>query len=349
MKKLLISLVLIPILLLAACSPPDPRANLINVREAVGVFVTNIQRYTLFLPEGWEPTIATGMVAARHTEDTAATVTVIRGSLGGQTQLTPVWEDIWDEFTETFDDYYIVYSTEPTESGEPSKRVNGFPAFRIIYTATVAGVESQFLQVLVLRGGSMYLITYTNIPAKFAEHIDDINLMLEHFTFARNPETPAGMTPHYLEESSADPTPGFNVYMPNHWLADVSLGHVFIRPPGTDTTNLTILTAPTSLSLHGYALAEMAAIYAQFEMTQPAFDQEHQADSPITRRAVTIDGRDAYRYEFSLEVGGVTYNFLQFLLVENGTAFILTFTGVGVNFTRNQYSLNIILENFTFQ
>jgi len=268
MKKLLICLILVPILLLAACSPPDPRAGLTNVRDAVGVFVTNIQRYTLFLPEGWEATVSTGMISARHVEDNAATVTVIRGPLGGQTQINSVWTDnFWDEFTSTFEDYEVIYATEPTETGAPGKRIEGFPAFKTIYTATVAGVASQFLQVLVLRGGSMYLVTYTNTPENFDDHLDDIDLMIEHFTFVRNPETPAGMTPHYLSESTSDPTPGFSVYIPNHWLADASLGHIFIRPPGTDTSNLTILTTPTSLTLHQYALAEMAAIYAQFDMT----------------------------------------------------------------------------------
>ena len=44
----------------------------------------------------------------------------------------------------------------------------------------------------------------------------------------------------------------------------------------------------------------------------------------------------------------VTYNFVQILMVENDTAFILTFTGVGANFTRNQETLDTILANFEF-
>ena len=56
-------------------------------------------------------------------------------------------------------------------------------ALKYRYTATGGGVKYQWMQVLCLRGATMYIITYTSTAESYESNLEDVNEILSHLYF----------------------------------------------------------------------------------------------------------------------------------------------------------------------
>jgi hypothetical protein len=95
------------------------------------------------------------------------------------------------ELYESVDDYWergCVPMMKSTFSGfEISDRqdltIDGSEAKRYDYTATLAGMEFKYSQILLLRGKNLYMLTYTSTPQKFDKYVTVLDTAIRTFRF----------------------------------------------------------------------------------------------------------------------------------------------------------------------
>ena len=97
--------------------------------------------------------------------------------------LTQIARQIKQALLEPENEYRTVLPAyERTE--EPTERtVGGRLAYSYVYHTTVDGVKITTMQTLFTRDSKIYSFTYTALDENFALHLDDVNAMLDAFTF----------------------------------------------------------------------------------------------------------------------------------------------------------------------
>ncbi len=84
-------------------------------------------------------------------------------------------EEYWDyyekNFALTFPD--MTYSVK----GE-NLLLSGIAAKRYVYTATVTGKPYRFMQVVAMKGGAVYIFTYTSTEELFDSHLEEVEQIL---------------------------------------------------------------------------------------------------------------------------------------------------------------------------
>lgn len=138
--------------------------------------------YKMWVPESWTVDMSTGITSAYAGSGDYSNVSVAAQNLSGeQNYLTPseYWEIYKTDLEETFPD--IAYD-EDTEGGI-SLLLDENAAMKYSYTATVTGTEFHFISVVCIRSGTVYLITYTAQPAIYENHLEEVQNILDNFSF----------------------------------------------------------------------------------------------------------------------------------------------------------------------
>lgn len=138
--------------------------------------------YKMWVPENWTVDMSTGITSAYAGSGDYSNVSVTAQNLSGeQNYLTPAeyWEIYKADLAATFPD--IAYD-EDTEGGI-SLLLDENAAMKYSYTATVTGTEFHFISVVCIRSGTVYLITYTAQPAIYENHLEEIQNILNNFSF----------------------------------------------------------------------------------------------------------------------------------------------------------------------
>ena len=102
---------------------------------------------------------------------TAADSEVLPEGLPAITTIEEYWAYYEGQFKATFSD--LTYSVE----GE-NVMLAGMKAKKYVYTATVTGQTYQFMQVVALKAGTVYIFTYTSTEAVFDSHMEEVNAIL---------------------------------------------------------------------------------------------------------------------------------------------------------------------------
>ncbi len=138
--------------------------------------------YKMWVPESWTVDMSTGVTSAYAGGGDYSNVSVTAQNLSGeQNYLTPAeyWETYRTDLEATFPD--IAYD-EDTEGGI-SLLLDENAAMKYSYTATVTGTEFHFISVVCIRSGTVYLITYTAQPAIYEKHLEELQNILDNFSF----------------------------------------------------------------------------------------------------------------------------------------------------------------------
>lgn len=138
--------------------------------------------YKMWVPESWTVDMSTGITSAYAGSGDYSNVSVTAQNLSGeQNYLTPAeyWEIYKTDLEATFPD--IVYD-EDTKGGI-SLLLDKNAAMKYSYTATVTGTEFHFISVVCIRSGTVYLITYTAQPTIYENHLEEVQNILDNFSF----------------------------------------------------------------------------------------------------------------------------------------------------------------------
>lgn len=165
--------------------------------------------YILYVPDSWTVDISTGVLSAFVSGVDRSNITMIAFNLeGDDTYLTPqqYWDKQEPQLIATFPDLtYIDPTAEPedTAASDTAAEVETAPAendharnnnpvtavvaetnaAKYYYTATVTGTTYEYMQVVWIRGGIAYMLTYTAIPDNFQSHLEDVDRILEHISY----------------------------------------------------------------------------------------------------------------------------------------------------------------------
>ena len=184
----LLSLILTCILLslsVISCSPSVTEAG-IAIPSDMQAIAGEAGDYDLVVPSDWLVETTVGMTSA-YAEDAARSgVTVAANELTADiTSIEAYWAMFEEEFKATFADFALL-DAEPSDVvvgaayEDTSRHTN---ALKYRYTATVGGVQYQWMQVLCLRGATMYIITYTSTAESYESNLEDVNEILAYLYF----------------------------------------------------------------------------------------------------------------------------------------------------------------------
>ncbi len=138
---------------------------------------TELVDYNLHVPSTWLEDISTGVITARYSDTDASNISMMRVEMGvNEATLDDFWAGHKAGFEATFTDLEMV------EEGT-DMLLGGQAAKRYIYTATMLDMNYRFMQVAAIKGGYVYLFTYTSTDGLYESHIDDVNSIIEHFSF----------------------------------------------------------------------------------------------------------------------------------------------------------------------
>ena len=184
----LLSLILIcaiTALFCASCSPSVTEAG-VAIPNDMHAIAGEAGDYDLVVPSDWLVETTVGMTSA-YAEDTArSSVTVTANELTAEiTSIEAYWDMFAEEFAATFTDFAMI-DAEPSDvvvgsAYEDTSRHTDALKYR--YTATVGGVQYQWMQVLCLRGATMYIITYTSTAEGYESNLEDVSDILSYLYF----------------------------------------------------------------------------------------------------------------------------------------------------------------------
>jgi uncharacterized lipoprotein YehR (DUF1307 family) len=181
MSKKIFSLILaiIIVLSLTACGSTDP-----NVPEGcVEISAENIG-YHFYKLEDWVTGEQNGMTSAMVSLLDNSNVSMMGFDAGDARSAEEYWTSFEEEFKTVLGE--ITYEENGTDT-----TLGGNAAKKYIYTASVAGTTYKYMQIVCyLTNAQMftsqpevYVFTYTAIPDKYDEHIEDVIYMADNIVF----------------------------------------------------------------------------------------------------------------------------------------------------------------------
>lgn len=193
MKKILFLFIgIIPVLLILISCAKD-----IEVSTEDGLLANNnIADFYFYYPPEFTLDKNAAMISIYATDDERIATDIARED-GEVNHLDVVHPNLsatvfgFPEEYETIDEYWEVECMPMYKSMFSAIEITGaedlviaeYNAKRYNYNATMAGMEFQYSQVIILRGVNIYTITYTSTPQKFEKYISLLDTVLDTFAF----------------------------------------------------------------------------------------------------------------------------------------------------------------------
>lgn len=178
MKRLFLVVLLILAFTLVSCSKEES-----TMPDGMTYSENGAVDYYFYYPEEWTLDRNDGMVSAYVSEKDHSNVSVTAftapqgvNSVDGYISMGET--NYFDHLKENFTDITLLSDGEETTLGE-------VPARQYVFTATVAGDEYKFRQVVAYRYGYIYILTYTSTLDAFDLHTDDVNSIIKEFEFKK--------------------------------------------------------------------------------------------------------------------------------------------------------------------
>ncbi len=172
-RSVLVAILLVIATLLCACGESaDVPAGMKAVESSDDL------NYNFFIPKDWIQDLSTGAVSAYYSTGDTSNVSITTYNI--------------DNYEKTLDDYVEEYKVGLSENlgeftmseGYPQNTLfGGFGASKLEYTAKFSGTPYKYMQILCIYRGNMYVFTYTSNEEKYESHLEEVNVMLDNFSF----------------------------------------------------------------------------------------------------------------------------------------------------------------------
>lgn len=136
--------------------------------------------HSLYVPEGWIVDNSTGVTMARVSKADTSNISFMSFELD-ESKLSSE-ENAEKDLIDKFWDYYSAEFVKTFPDMKNDEEINGtnllvskLKAKKYVYTATVTGAEYKFMQIVVIKGETVYLLTYTAKAELFNEHLSTVN------------------------------------------------------------------------------------------------------------------------------------------------------------------------------
>ncbi len=133
--------------------------------------------YYIYIPASWVQDLSTGAVSAYVSSSDLSNISMTQFNL--------------DELKK-LDEYVADYTADLEENLKDFKMAEGFPqdtilggvaASKLEYTATLAGNQYKYMQIICANGSTIYYFTYTAGVDAFDTHAEEVQKILDNFAF----------------------------------------------------------------------------------------------------------------------------------------------------------------------
>ncbi|MBR5322456.1 MAG: DcrB-related protein [Clostridia bacterium] len=137
--------------------------------------------YNIYIPAGWVQDLSTGAVSAYVSSNDLSNVSMTQFNLEELKKLDEYVSDYITELEENLQNFKL-------KEGYPENGktiLNGVEAAKIEYTAKLVGNEYKFMQIICVKGGTIYYFTYTALAEAYDSHLEAVEQILDNFSFKK--------------------------------------------------------------------------------------------------------------------------------------------------------------------
>ena len=140
----------------------------------------SIPDYILMVPNDWTVEESTGTTTAYYKDNlSGAVIATFTASFS-----VPKEDVTLDNYFDSFSNEFTQIFGESEKDAESSyTKLGDEDAKQYIYTASFSDIEYKFWQVFCLHEGRMYTLTYSTPTEYFDKFAEDMELILEYFSF----------------------------------------------------------------------------------------------------------------------------------------------------------------------
>ena len=166
---------------------------------------------------------------------------------------------------------------------------------------------------------AIVLVMFTLVGCDIAPKQDDITEDLEELQVEEE-EIETLEETNELEGYTLFENSEYRLHYKEDWTTDETAvgsltARVFLSPDGASTINIIKETLPIKYTIDQYKTASLSNLKNQYTTTD--FSEEK----------LTVDGNEAYRITYEADVSGMTVKVSQTLVVEEKSAYVITFSG----------------------
>ncbi len=171
-KSIIVAIFLILAIMLCSCGDESVPAGMKALESSDKL------NYNFYIPKAWTQDLSTGVVCAYYSTGDTSNVSITTYNI--------------DDYAKTLGEYVEEYKTGLSDNlkeltvseGYPANTtLGGVAASKLEYTASFSGTQYKYMQILCINKGSMYVFTYTSNAEKYDSHLEEVDLMLDNFSF----------------------------------------------------------------------------------------------------------------------------------------------------------------------
>lgn len=176
MKKLLsVLLILVLACSLVACSDGD------GTPEGMQNVSTENALFNLYVPASWLAQTDSGVSGARVSNNDPSNVTVTTYFPAASISAAEYWESVC---LPAYRDGGVLQSFAVVEASCKDTTLGGKSAKQYVFTYVLDGVTYESMQIITAASdGMLYTLTYTATSEKYAEHLDNVEIIRAEFRF----------------------------------------------------------------------------------------------------------------------------------------------------------------------
>ena len=134
--------------------------------------------YYFYYPAGWTVDKNEGIISAYASMQDPSSISITAFTAPND------FESLEKYFTEDYEKYFTQnFSNINFTERSLETKIGEYPAYRCQFTSDIAGNSYKFMQVLCVRGGYIYVVTYTSDIERYADHFADIERALSYIAF----------------------------------------------------------------------------------------------------------------------------------------------------------------------
>lgn len=308
----------------------------------------------IYVPSSWSVETSTGIPTGYYSAKDRSMITLMTvtpDKLNGTTA-PEYWESYKETFSSSLKDFQIVKS-EDAQKDYITRIIADAPAYIYDFTATISGLEYKFRQAVFINSstGNLYIITYSSSIETFDSHTETLKEVYENFKFVTEPIPMIEKSPAVVSEEIQVPENmklvsgtyvDYYLFVPKSWEIAVQTGMSGAYVSQDNKTMVSVTAFNTDIS-------EIDKYWENYkEELNSAFGEDNCVFYDGYTE-VDLDGYNAKKYYFDVNMGENTMKYSQVYYLKGGYAYIITLSGSPEKFENHNEDFENILNNFKFK
>jgi len=169
MKRIFV--LMLALLLLVGCAKNDP-----DVPKNMQLASREDVAYCLYVPKSWNVNLDSGVSSAYYSSSDTSNVSVMSYYPEAESMsIDDYWNLCETEYQSAFQGY-VFGSRDATLLG-------GRKAGKYTFDLTVGGEQVRMMQIVAAYDSMFYILTYTSTPENFDKHLEEVQTIVDNFTF----------------------------------------------------------------------------------------------------------------------------------------------------------------------